>query len=332
MIEVKTIKKGDTVGTAVASYRAAAQQGALTAYVEGVVGVAGIVAQTAREKVPILQQAGNASYVEPAQPYVYSMSFDKEYPDSAVRWAVENKGAKKIGILHYNTDYSTGITKSITDRCKELGCEVTTSQEAAPDASVDQLIPLLTKIKNSGADTYYIETINPNGTKAARQLGMFDKTVISEQWLSVPAIVGATGKDGENITFAAQKCVAPELAAEGDEGAAFCTKYKKLFLAAYPDEPYALFSIYGYDAVYDFANAVKIAAKDGEVTPETVNAAYEKFDGSLRTSHGEVKTSPDSHRLVGTFDQAYLLYNITADGKKITYTLAPDADPKGAQP
>jgi hypothetical protein len=40
---------------------------------------------------------------------------------------------------------------------------------------------VLEKMKNSGADTYYIETLDPNAVKAARQLGMLTgHTVISE--------------------------------------------------------------------------------------------------------------------------------------------------------
>ncbi len=332
-IEVKTFKKGITVDKAVAAYReAAADPTILTAYIAGVVGTPAIGAQAIREKVPVFQQSGNRGLVEPPKPFMYSMSWDKEYPGTVVRWAVENKNTKKIAILHYETDYSSGITKSVEDRCKELGCEVTTSQSGELDASVDGLIPLLTKMKNSGADTYYIETLNPNGPKAARQLGMFDKPVISEQWLSVPAIAGAIGKAGEDIVFAAQKCVAPELATEGDPGAAFCTDYKAAYLAKY-GEPYALFSIYGSDAVNLFADAARRLIKAGkEVTRETMNEAYEQFDGTLLTSHGKVESGPDQHHLTGPFEQGYLLYEIKVNGKEIKYQLAPNASADGAKP
>ena len=220
---------GDSPDEAVATYRdAASDDSVLTAW-SGSGGATAIAGQVNREQLPLLQVSGRRDLVEPPRPYIYALSWDKEYPSTVVRWAVENEGTKKIAILHYETDYSSGITKSVEDRCKELGCSVTTSQSGALDASVDQLIPLLTKMKNSGADTYYIETLNPNGAKAARQLGMFDKTVISEQWLSVPAIAAATGKAGEDIVFAAQKCLKPELAAPDDPGAAWCQDYKAAY-------------------------------------------------------------------------------------------------------
>ena len=116
---------------------------------------------------------------------------------------------------------------------------------------------VLQKMKDSGADTYYIETLNPNGPKAARQLGMFDKTIITEQWLSVPALAEATGAAGEDMVFAGQKCLKPELAAKGDPTAAFCTSYRALWSKYYPGETYALFSVYGNDAVRTFAQAAK---------------------------------------------------------------------------
>ena len=38
--------------------------------------------------------------------------------------------------------------------------------------SVEALIPQLTKMKESGAEIYYIEALNPNVFAAAEQLGM----------------------------------------------------------------------------------------------------------------------------------------------------------------
>ena len=59
---------------------------------------------------------GRRDLVEPPRPYVYETAFDKEYPGTVINWAVKNRGAKKIAILHYETDYSSGITKSHSSR------------------------------------------------------------------------------------------------------------------------------------------------------------------------------------------------------------------------
>ena len=79
-------------------------------------------------EAPAPAVSGRRDLVEPPRPYIYALSWDKEYPSTVVRWAVENKGTKKIAILHYESDYSSGITKSVEDRCKELGCPVDSAQ------------------------------------------------------------------------------------------------------------------------------------------------------------------------------------------------------------
>lgn len=332
-VELKTIKMGLKPEEAIAAYRDAASDENVLAAFTGSGGAVSIAGQVNREKLPIMQTAGRQDLVDPPQKYVYALSWDKEYPGTVVNWAVENRGAEKIAVLHYEGDYSSGITPAIEDRCAELGCEVTTSQTAALDASVDALIPVLNEMKDSGADTYYIETLNPNGPKAARQLGMFDKTVISEQWLSVPGLAAATGPDGEDIVFSAQKCVNPDLAAAGDPAIEFCKNYRASFEEAYPEDPYALFSVYGHDAVSVFAEAAGAVLDSGEeANRETINAALENMDGTLVTSHGKVDSSPEDHHLTGPFEEGYLLYQMKVDGENVEYVLAPDADPAGAKP
>lgn len=332
-IEVKKIPKGLTPEEGVSAYKQAQAEGALVAFLGGPSGTDAVAAQAAREKVPLMELSGNYELVEPPQPYVYSLSWDTEYPSSVVRWLVENKGAKKIALLHFTTDYSEGIPHSIEQACEELGCELVDNETGELEASVEELTPQLTKMKNSGAEAYYIETINPNAAKAARQLGMFDKPIISEQWLSVPAIAEATGSAGENIVFAAQKCLEPKLAEPSDPQRKFCETYRDEFAKAYPGEPYALFSVYGADAVNAFARAAEQAMQAGEeVTPEAMNEQLENITGELRLSHGVPETSPEQHHVQGPFETGDLLYEIQVKGKEIKDVLAKDASPKGAKP
>ncbi len=330
---LKTVQGGLTADSEVAAYRSVgADSSSLNAYLEGTTGVDAVAAQAPRVQVPIQQQAGNAALVNPAQPYVYSMSFDHEYPDSVIKYAMQYDHAKKFAILHYTDDYSSGITASVQAFCKVAGCTVVDSESAAATASVSQLTAALEKMKNSGADAYYIETLDPNAPKAARQLGMFDKPVISEQWLSVPAIAAATGSAGEDITFAAQTCLDPSLASPSNPIQALCKNYIAAWNKAYPGQAYALFSIYGHDAVECFVQAVKqvLAAKQ-PLTRANVNEQLQSIKGTITTSQGKVETSPTQHHLTGSFgDGGYLLYNLHANGSKITYTLAPHASPDGA--
>ena len=82
-----------------------------------------------------------------------------------------------------------------------------------------------------------------------------------------------------------------------------------------------------------FADAAgKLMADGQDVTRETLNEQYEKFDGSLQTSHGKSDSSPEDHKLPGPFEQGYLLYELKANGDQVDYVLAPNADPNGAKP
>jgi branched-chain amino acid transport system substrate-binding protein len=335
-IQVVTTPAGLTGATAVAAYRGAASNpSVMTTFLGGPGGADAVAAQTSRQQLALFELAGNYALINPVQPWVFSMSWDHQYPSSVVNWAVKYKGAKKIALLHNVDDYSSGITASIQQRCAQLGCTLVSNQTLSdPAAPVNAVTPLLEKMKSSGADTYYLESLDPNVLKAARTLGLFNgHTIITEQWLSVPAIAAATGAAGENVTFAAQKCLAPQLAAAGDPVAAFCKQYRAAFAKAYPGQPYALFSVYGHDAVEVFAQAAKeLFAAGMPVTRSNLRDQYEKFHGELVTSHGAVVSSSTQHHLTGQFQNGYLLYNLQLKNGQIVYVLAPHASPSGAQP
>ena len=271
-VQVKVFKKGLTPDSAISTYRQAGADKKTLAAWGAATGVVAMAAQSDRVQLPLFGVPGRIDFVKPARKWVYSISADQAYPAAAVKFAIEQKQAKRIAVLHYTeTDYSSGVTQAIKDRCTKdtefgpaLGCEVVAEETGKLTDTPDQLIPLLTKMKNSGADAYYIETLNPNGPKAARQLGMFDKPVISEQWLSVPAIAEACGKACEDIVFSAQKCVAPDIAEASDPAKEFCTGYSEKFAKTFPNEPYALFSVYGYDAVKIVAAAAKKVLDGGK--------------------------------------------------------------------
>lgn len=336
MIKVQTFKKGLTPQEAIQSYReAAGDEKVLSAWLGGGGGLA-VKAQADRTKLPFFAAVGNVNFYEPPGKYAFSLSLGGEYATSALTQVVESDpSVKKIGVLRYETDFSNGLTPALKARCEELGCEVVAEETAAIDASVDALIPPLTKLKNSGADAYYIECLNPNGAKAAVQLGMDEKPRMCEQWQAVPGIAAAAGKDGEGVIFGGHKCVGRDLLGDDDPAKEWCDEYVARWDAMYPTrkDQFSNYSIYGSDAVTIFAGAAKKLIDAGkEVTRDNLRDEYEKQDGSLRTSHGLVKSSPDNHLLTGTWTEAYVNYTTKMEGDKANYVLAPDADPAGAKP
>ena len=236
--------------------------------------------------------------------------------------------------MHYDTDFSSQIESAIRGRCTQLGCKVTDVEAASAAASVDQLIPQLTKMKASNPDAYYIESLNPNAMAGARQLGMFNKPVIAEQWLTVPALAQACGANCEGVVFGAHKCVDRAVLPASDPVVQLCKQYGSQGNAYHEGKlPYSQFSIYGRDAVYTFAFAAKkVLAAKKSLTRNNVDSAMEHLKGDISTTHGRIFTSPNNHRLTGTGHEAYVDTTIKMDNGQPTWVLAPGADPKGSTP
>jgi ABC-type branched-subunit amino acid transport system substrate-binding protein len=336
-IEIKTFKKGLTPQESLQAYREAAGDSSVLAAWLGGGGGNALKAQADRVKLPFFSANGVTNFYEPPNAYGFSLSLGGEYATSALTQVIkDNPSVKKIGVLHFETDFSNGLTPALRDRCKELGCSVVTEQTAAIDASVDALVPQLTKLKNSGADAYYIECLNPNAQKAAVQLGMDDKPRMCEQWQAVPAIAAACGTACEGVIFGGHKCVGGDQIAKGDPTRAWCSEYVKDWQALFPDrkDQFSNYSIYGDDAVTLFADAAKkLIAAGKDVDREGIRAQLETYDGTgPRTSHGLPTSSKTDHLLTGTWKEGYVNYTTKMKGKVPTYVLAPGADPSGATP
>ena len=167
---------------------------------------------------------------------------------------------------------------------------------------------------------------------AARQLKL-NKPIIAEQWLTVPPLAQACGAACEGVVFGGHKCRAPELLEATDPLKKHCDEYIAAFKQKFPSEPFALFSIYGHDAVRTYAEAASRVLKKGdELTRDSLVKAMETFDGNgFITSHGYIKTGADSHRLTGTWKEAYLNLTVEADGTNVKWVLAPKAQASGAE-
>jgi branched-chain amino acid transport system substrate-binding protein len=347
-IELEIFKTGGTPEGAASAYKEAGANDAMIGAFLGATGSLAIREQSERVKLPLIAASGNDAIDVPVTTYVFQNSAGKEYATSSLVYLDEHgeeyakqfgatfdgsMDGKKVAVLHYETDFSQQIPDAIEGRCEELGCEVVAVEEAGAVDAVDALTPQLTKMESSGADVFYIESLNPNALAAAKQLGMDEKPIIAEQWLTVPPLAEAAGKNAEGVVFGGHKCRAPDVVAKSDPAKKWCEEYVAKYEAMFPGEPFALFSIYGYDAVLTYADAAKRLIEDGEeVTRDNIVTAMEEFDGSgLRTSHGLIETSPDTHRLTGDWTEAYVDMSITIgpDGEPL-YEIAPGADPAGA--
>lgn len=329
-VEVRVIETGGTPEGAATAYKEAADDSAVMGAFLGASGALAIRAQSETLGLPVITASGNDAIDIPVTKYVFSNSAGREYATSAISYAVNQLGATRIAVIHYGTDFSSQIAEATTTRCEELGCEIVAIEEAAADAPVDALIPQLTNMRNAEPDVYYLEGLNPSVFAAARQLGI-EEPIVSEQWLAVPALLDACGADCEGVTFAIHKCNVPELLQETDPLLELCEQYRERFIA--DTGSWAGFSIYGRDAVYTYAAAIEALIEAGEdLTRDNLAAQMEMFDGSLLTTHGAIETSPESHRLTGTWTEGYIDVIVEITDGAPTLALAPDADPAGSAP
>lgn len=332
MIELKILKTGGTPEGAATAYREAASDPAVLGAFLGASGALAIRDLSETVQLPIITASGNDKVDRPVAQYVFNNAPTSELVTSSLRYAVEHHDAKRVAAIHYETDFSSQIPDALRSGCERLGCEVVAIESGSATAAVDALVPQLTSMRNANPDVYYIETLNPAAIAAARQLNL-DKPIIAEQWLTVPPLAQACGANCEGVVFGGHKCRAPELIQADDPLKQHCDDYIAAFAEKFPDEPFALFSIYGHDAVRTYAEAASRVLADGEdLTRDSLVEAMETFDGEdFLTSHGFLETSADNHRLTGTWKEAYVNFTVEVEGENVQWVLAPEADPAGAE-
>ena len=333
MIDLKITKTGGTPEGAASAYRSAGSDPAVLGSFLGASGALAIRDLSTTVKLPIITASGNDKVDRPVAPYVFNNAPTSELVTSSLRYAVENLGAKKVAAIHYETDFSSQIPDALKNGCQRLGCQVVDIENGSATAAVDALVPQLTKMRNAGPDVYYIETLNPAAIAAARQLKL-DKPIIAEQWLTVPPLAKACGAACQGVVFGGHKCRAPEILEANDPLKKFCDDYIAAFQKKFPNEPFALFSIYGHDAVRTYAEAARKVIKDGgALNRDSLVKAMETFDGkSFLASQGYLKTAADNHRLTGTWKEAYVNYTVqVAPDGTVKWVLAPKAQASGAE-
>jgi branched-chain amino acid transport system substrate-binding protein len=337
-IELKIFKTDATPESVTAAYREAGADKSVIGVFNGSGGGLAVRNLSNTVKLPAMTASGNDKVDRPVTRYVFANAETGPYASAPVRHAVEVLKAKTIAVLHYETDFSQQVPSAIEKSCQELGCKVVDVEASTSGASRAELVPRLTRMRAAKPDVYFIEELNVNALPAARDLGMFDRPVIGGNWLANTAVGMATGKAGEGVWFATQKCRLTnldELAAD-DPMKTYCANYNKLWEQLFPGTTPEGFSVYGYDAVKAFAKATEKAIGAGkQVNRETITDQLESFGGDdLFAATGKVTSSKENHRLVGKFEEGFVGMMMKATGAKTPpeYYIPPDTPKEGALP
>lgn len=333
-VKFEAIKTGGTPEGAIAAYKqAVANQSVLGTFL-GAAGGSAVKAVSETEKLPLIAASATTDVLDPISLYAYSGSYDKEYGASGIAWLVEKDNVKKIALIHYETDFSQQVPEAAEQACEKLGCEIVDVESSTSTASIEELTPQLTKMKSSGAEGYYIEGLNANSFKAARQLGMFDKPIVSENWLVSPPVAAACGSACEGVVFAGLKCrLEPSQLQKSDPQRQICADYEKEYAEELKGKPFEIYSVYGADAVKIYSSVINHLLEEGEeVNREAIANAMQEIDGYVTTTQAKVETSPENHRLIGPFEDSSISMEVEVEGEEVKYKVAKGADPLGANP
>lgn len=217
-----------------------------------------------------------------ARPYTFRLAFIDPYQGKILADFAVNKLNKKSAAILYDvsSDYSTGLTEFFTKRFEELGGKIVAKQ-AFRGGDVD-FRPQLSEIKAKGAEVMFLPILFKEVALAAKQakdLGLNVVMLGGDGWFSPELMTMA----GDLLTGS---YVVQHTSWEDPEPKAFYDKYK----AKYNQDP-ELNAVFGYDAVYMMADAIKRA---GKVDGEDIRNALEKTK-DLKLVHATITIDPKTH-------------------------------------
>lgn len=218
---------------------------------------------------------------------------DNQQAVYAGEWMLED-GCKNVAILYESTDYGMGQEKIITELIENNGGKVVCS-EAYILGETKDFTNVLTKVKNSGADSLFIAGVYAEGAlicKQQRTLGM-DLPVYSSSSMFEVAFLEAAGEASEGVKV--QGVLVPDDPSEVVVN--FETAYKKLYGE---DKTAGTFSAHGYNAVMMIAEAVENVGTDPDAMAEYIaNTTFETVYGVVKFNETHDLVFDKLTRLVG---------------------------------
>lgn len=105
-------------------------------------------------KVPLITISGTAKVTQLNNPYVFRFMADDRVAGTVhARYAIQSLGKKKPALIYQANAYGQSGREILTARSKEYGAPIVF--EEGLEVTVKDMLPVLTKVKNSGADVLY---------------------------------------------------------------------------------------------------------------------------------------------------------------------------------
>jgi branched-chain amino acid transport system substrate-binding protein len=247
-----------------------------------------------RDKVPLLVETSSSSKITspetPGYDWVHRIS-----PPSAIEaeaaepFLVKDLGMTKVAILSVNNDWGRGAAEVFTAAIERQGGKIVSSDFI--DESATDVLPQLTSIKNSEADSILMTTDSAqiaNILKQYKELGM-TQTVLTTGGSNYPqAIISLSSPDVVNGTYHLAFWVPtrPDLAGDPELSKWYVQEYQKKDL---PEVGLGE-SFRGFDAVLVVAKAIE--DNNCSLDPASLNDALGKVE--VNTLAGPVKFDLDN--------------------------------------
>ena len=241
------------------------------------------------ERVPLVTISGTASITEQNNPYVFRFfPGDVVVKQAHARFAVEVLGTKRPALITQTTAYGQSGQAHLRDRLSELG--VTPVADEAIDVTVNDMLPVLTKVIQADADMLLLHLHSGPTALVLRQA--------SAMGLDIPIVAGSalhqpTTADlltDEELSGACAETGSSPISGGGPEIEAWTERYR----ARFEIEPDA-FALGQYDGVRMVLAALADGARDASgvrkfLDGQTFNglAMTYKTDGTGNMAHDAI--------------------------------------------
>lgn len=265
---------------------------------------------------PIYQSAGlvqlafNPSHPELTKPGDFVFQLCPTQADQAVALAkvsVEQFKAKKVAILHLNSDFGKAVRDKVVEQLNAKQVEVVATEAYLP--SDKDFKAQLTKVKALEPDvivlgSYYTDTALI--LKQAKDLGI-KATFIASSSVHSPALF-TLGGDAVNglITLSVFNLANPSPTLKQ-----FVAKYQEKYGLKEPDT----FAVQAYDALRLIASAAEQAASSGGITRKAIRDELAKTKDFPGASQSKITYSPTRQL---TTPELFAI--VAKDGKFVPYT------------
>ena len=227
-----------------------------------------------RNKSPLLVSTSTAPMItDKKNKWVFRFTSNNDIDGALMgKYLVPKLGFKKAAYLAVNNDWGRSMAKAVTKIMKDTGGDVNMVEYCA--GSEANFTPMLTRIKNSGADTMFITTSLSGITlimKQYHELGM-NMNVFITSGMSPEQLVQLAGKEVlEGVYFFERFVATSPPPGKEKESQDMIAAYKNIYPNGFAFADIAM----GYDAVHIMAQAI---ARAGSPDPLTIRDALEKTD------------------------------------------------------